>query len=99
MFASGGLNFARGGQYAAGMTKKIAISLPVSTMDRITAAVRTGKAQNVSNYIARLVEDATATETFEEMIDAWVCESGASQREIEAAEEESRREFERGALA
>ncbi len=95
---SKGLDFARGARYAAGMTRKIAISLPDSAMDRVRAAIRTGRAQNVSNYIARLIEDATATETFEEMIDSWVREGGASPREIEAALEESRRAFERVGL-
>ena len=81
------------------MTRKIAISLPDSTLDKARTAIRAGRAPNVSNYVARLIEEASATETFDEMIAAWVRESGASQQEINAAHEESRRAFERAGLA
>jgi hypothetical protein len=85
-------------RYVFGMTKKIAISLSCSTLDKARAAVRAGRAPTLSNYIARLIEDATATETFDEMIAAWVRESDASQAEIDAAEEESSKAFERAGL-
>jgi hypothetical protein len=81
------------------MTKKIAISVPCSTLDKAKAAIRAGRAPTLSNYIARLIEDASATETFDEMIAAWVRESGASKDEIAAAHEESRRAFARAGLA
>jgi hypothetical protein len=45
------------------------------------------------------VEEASATETFDEMIAAWMHESGASQEEIDAAHSESRKAFERAGLA
>jgi Arc/MetJ-type ribon-helix-helix transcriptional regulator len=80
------------------MTKKIAISLPDATLRKAKAAVKSGKAANVSNYVARLIEHASATETFEEMIADWMRESGATQAEINEAEEESREAFERAGL-
>jgi Arc/MetJ-type ribon-helix-helix transcriptional regulator len=92
------LDFIPRRRYALGMTRKIAISLPDSTLEKAKAAIRAGKAPNVSSYIARLIEGASATETFDEMIAAWVRESGASQEEINAAREESRRAFERAGL-
>ena len=81
-----------------GMTKKIAISLPDSTLGKAQAAIRAGRAANVSSYIVRLIEDASATETFDEMIATWVRYSGANQEEIDAAHEESRLAFERAGL-
>ena len=80
------------------MTKKIAISLPDGTLKKAQNAVKQKKAANVSNYIAHLIEDASASETFEEMIEIWIRESGATQEEIFAAHEESRRAFERAGL-
>jgi Arc/MetJ-type ribon-helix-helix transcriptional regulator len=92
------LDVANGLRYVLGMTKKIAISLPDSTLEKARAAIRAGRAPNVSSYMARLIEDASATETFDEMIAAWVRDSGASHEEIDAAYEESRRAFERAGL-
>jgi Arc/MetJ-type ribon-helix-helix transcriptional regulator len=80
------------------MTKKIAISLPDEILKKARMAIRQGKAPNVSNYIARLIEEASANETFEEMIAAWIRESGASEAEIRAAEDESQRAFARAGL-
>lgn len=85
--------------YAVGMTKKIAISLPDATLRKAKAAVEAGNAPNVSNYIAHLIEEASATETFEAMIAEWLEESGISPEELRAAEEESRAAFERAGLA
>jgi Arc/MetJ-type ribon-helix-helix transcriptional regulator len=84
--------------YVDGMTKKIAISLPDESLEKARTAVRQGKAPNVSNYIARLIEEASASETFEEMIAAWIRESGASEAQIRAAEDESQRAFARAGL-
>jgi Arc/MetJ-type ribon-helix-helix transcriptional regulator len=92
------LDFANDPRYVLGMTRKIAISLPDSTLEKARAAIRAGRAPNVSSYMARLIEDASATETFDEMIAAWVRESGATEEEIDAAQEESRRAFERAGL-
>jgi hypothetical protein len=81
------------------MTKKIAISLcPTKSLQKAKAAVKAGKAPNVSNYISHLIEDANAAETFGEMIEAWIRESGATEDELRAAEEESRLAFARAGL-
>lgn len=84
--------------YDPGMTKKIAISLPDESLRKARAAVKTGKAPNVSNYIAHLIEDAGADESFGEMIAGWIRESGATEAEVRAAEEESRSAFARAGL-
>jgi Arc/MetJ-type ribon-helix-helix transcriptional regulator len=81
------------------MTKKIAISLPDESVEKVRQAVRKRRAPSVSNYIARLIEEASANETFEEMIAAWIRESGATEAQIRAAEEESQRAFERAGFA
>ena len=80
------------------MTKKIAISLPDVTLDKARAAVKGRRATSLSGYIVRLIEDASASETFEQMLAEWVRESGASVAEIQAAEKESRRAFARAGL-
>ena len=79
--------------YVDGMTKKIAISLPDKSLRKARAAVKAGKAPNVSNYIAHLIEDANADETFDEMIASWLRESGATEHELRMAEDESRAAF------
>jgi Arc/MetJ-type ribon-helix-helix transcriptional regulator len=80
------------------MTRKIAISLPDATLRKARAAVKSRKVPSVSNYIARLIEDASATETFDEMIADFMRESGATPADIRAAHEESREAFERAGL-
>ncbi len=80
------------------MTRKIAISLPDVTLRKARAAVRDRRIPSVSNYIARLIDDANATETFDEMIADWVRESGATEAEIRAARDESEKAFERAGL-
>jgi hypothetical protein len=80
------------------MTRKIAISLPDGSLKKAKAAVRAGKAPNVSNYVAHLIEAASANETFNEMIAGWMRESGATAAELRAAEEESRVAFARAGL-
>jgi hypothetical protein len=60
--------------------------------------VKAGKAASASGCIAQLVEDANAQETFDELIAAWMKESGASEAELRAADEESRLAFERAGL-
>jgi Arc/MetJ-type ribon-helix-helix transcriptional regulator len=84
--------------YALGMTKKIAISLPDESLEKVKAAVSAGKAPSVSNYITHLIEDANAKESFSEMIAEWLRDSGASKQELRAAEEESRLAFDRAGL-
>ena len=80
------------------MTKKIAVSLPDESLEKARLAVRRGKAPNVSNYIARLIDEAGANEPFEQMIAELIRESGASEAQIRAAELESERAFERAGL-
>lgn len=81
------------------MTKKIAICLPDATLRMARAAVKAGKALNVSDYIAQLIEDASATETFGEMIASWLAESRTTAQQVRAAEKESRTAFARAGLA
>lgn len=85
-------------RYALSMTRKIAISLPDATLKKARAAVKARNVPSVSNYIARLIEDASAGETFDEMIAGWMRESGATQAELRAAQRESREAFERAGL-
>jgi hypothetical protein len=54
------------------MTKKIAISLPDVTLDKARTAVKRRKATSLSGYIVRLIEDASANETFDQMLAEWV---------------------------
>jgi len=84
--------------YATGMTRKIAISLPDATLGKARAAVKARAVASLSSYIGRLIEDASATETFEEMLANWVQESGATSAEIRAAQKESLEAFERAGL-
>ena len=78
--------------------RKIAISLPDGALRKAKAAVRAGKAPNMSNYVAHLIDNASADESFAELLAVWVSESGASAAELRAAEEESRLAFERAGL-
>ena len=80
------------------MTRKIAIRLPDATLGKARAAVKDRGAASLSSYIGRLIEDARAVETFEEMLAAWVQESGATSAEIRAAQKESLEAFERAGL-
>lgn len=80
------------------MTKKIAVSLPDQTLDRARTAVKRGKAPNVSNYIARLIDQESASESFEEMIEDLLRQSGATEKQIRAAERETLADFERAGL-
>lgn len=98
MPASGKATRAGKAWYALGMTKKIAISLSDATLGKARAAVKERRAATLSGYIGRLIEDASATETFAEMIADWVRESGATELEFRAAQNESREAFERAGL-
>jgi Arc/MetJ-type ribon-helix-helix transcriptional regulator len=80
------------------MTKKIAVSLPDRTLQRARTAVKHGKAPNVSNYIALLIDQESASESFEEMIADWLRESGATEKEIRSAERQAVADFERAGL-
>jgi len=80
------------------MTKKTAISLPDETLESANAAVRSGKAPNVSNYIALLIEQESAAESFEEMISDWLRESGATEKQIRAAGRGALADFARAGL-
>jgi Arc/MetJ-type ribon-helix-helix transcriptional regulator len=80
------------------MTKKIAVSLPDKTLERAKTAVKYGKAPNVSNYIASLIDKESAAESFEEKIADWLRASGATDKEIRAAERRALDDFERAGL-
>lgn len=80
------------------MTRKIAISLPDATLGKARTAVKERGAASLSSYIGRLIEDASAAETFEQMLATWVRESGATPAEIRAAEKESLEAFQRAGL-
>ena len=80
------------------MTKKIAVSLPDRTLERAKIAVKRGKAPNVSNYIASLIDQECTSESFEQMIADLVKKSGATDREIQAAERRARKDFEKAGL-
>ena len=84
--------------YAVGMTKKIAVSLPDHTLERAKTAVRRGKAPNVSNYIALLIDQESAAESFEQMIADFLRDSGATEKQIRAAERQAATDFERAGL-
>ena len=84
--------------YVHGMTKKIAVSLPDRTLERAKIAVRRGKAPNVSNYIALLIDQESTSESFEEMIADFVQKSGASDKQIQAASQKARKAFEKAGL-
>src|SRR5205823_14177073 len=84
--------------YVLGMTKKIAISLPDATVGKARAAVRAGRAANVSNYIGKLIEEASAEESFQEMSADLLRESGATPDQIAAARVEVEEDFERAGL-
>lgn len=84
--------------YVLGMTKKIAVSLPDRTLERAQTAVRRGKAPNVSNYIALLIDQESASESFDEMIADWLRESGATAGELRSVEREVLADFERAGL-
>ncbi len=84
--------------YVVGMTKKIAVSLPDQTLERAQLAVQNGKAPNVSNYIALLIDQQSASESFEAMVADWLRTSGATAKEIRAAERRALADFERAGL-
>ncbi|CAN5281399.1 hypothetical protein BH09MYX1_BH09MYX1_28190 [soil metagenome] len=83
------------------MTKKIAVSLPDATLARArraVAGVAGGKAPNLSNYVARLIDEASASESFAEMVADFLRRSGASAAQIRAAERRVIADFERAGL-
>ena len=60
--------------------------------------MKRGKAPNVSNYIALLIDQESSAESFEEMIADFVQKSGTSDKEIEAASQKVRKDFEKAGL-
>lgn len=60
-----------------GMKKaKIAISLPASLVLQVRKAVRTGRASNVSAYVAKALEEKTKLDQLAELLDVMLMESG-----------------------
>jgi hypothetical protein len=80
------------------MTKKIAVSLPDRTLARAKAVVRSGRAESVSGYIARLIDQEAEEESFQEMIDRWNREDGRSPELIRKGEAKVRADFARAGL-
>lgn len=80
------------------MTKKIAVSLPEGAWARAKSVVRSGRAASVSGYIATLIEQEAAQESFAEMIARWDREDGRSPEEIARGRAAARTDFERAGL-
>jgi Arc/MetJ-type ribon-helix-helix transcriptional regulator len=69
-------------------TEKIAISLPGALVERARKAVRSGRAQSVSAYVAAALEEKSKLDELEELLREMLAESGGplSAREREAAD-------------
>lgn len=76
-------------------TKKIAISLPEAILARAKAAVKNGKADNLSRLIAKSLDETTARESFAEMISAFRRESGLTEPEIAKGRARAKAAFDR----
>lgn len=55
---------------------KIAITLPMRAAENVRRAVRAGKAPSVSAYIAAAVEEKARKETWRELMDEMLAETG-----------------------
>ena len=69
-------------------TEKIAISLPGALVEQARKAVRKGRAQSVSAYVAAALEEKSKLDELEELLREMLAESGGplSAREREAAD-------------
>ena len=69
-------------------TQKIAISLPGALVERARKAVRKGRAQSVSAYVAAALEEKSKLDELEELLQEMLAETGGplSAREREAAD-------------
>ena len=65
-------------------TAKIAISLPPEQLARVRQAVRRGRAESVSAYIARALEQQDREESLAELVRDLVAEHGEPDRKEKA---------------
>jgi hypothetical protein len=80
------------------MTVKIAVSLPDRTLKRAKSVVKSGRAESVSGYIAKLIDQEAEEESFQAMIARWNREDGRSTEEIRSGEAAALADFERAGL-
>jgi Arc/MetJ-type ribon-helix-helix transcriptional regulator len=68
--------------------RKIAVSLPGALVERAKKAVRKGRAQSVSAYVAAALEDKSKLDDVEELLQEMLAETGGPllAREREAAD-------------
>ena len=69
-------------RYDAGMTtSKIAISLPEKQLARVQRAVRAGKADSVSGYIARVLAEQERRESLRDVMNDLIAQHGEPKKE------------------
>lgn len=73
------------------MTTKIAVSLPDELVADARTAVKEGRAESVSAYVADAMRHAGRRETLGEVVDAWELELGVPSDEARAWVEEQLR--------
>jgi Arc/MetJ-type ribon-helix-helix transcriptional regulator len=73
------------GNHTAGMTTKIAISLPEPLVEQARKAVRTGRADSVSAYIAAALEQKSKLDELAELLDEMLAETGGPLSSAERA--------------
>ena len=70
------------GRYDSGMTTaKIAITLPEEQLARVRREVRAGRADSVSGYIVRALEQQERRESLRELLDDLIRQHGKPGRE------------------
>lgn len=69
------------GRYDPGMTMKIAVSLPDSLVIEAREAVRSGRAESVSAYVAQALEEKSGRTSLAALLDQWDRELGAPDAE------------------
>ena len=69
-------------------TQKIAVSLPGALVERARKAVRKGRAESVSAYVAAALEEKSKLDELEELLQEMLAETGGplSPRERQAAD-------------
>lgn len=79
-------------EYDPGMTTKIAVSLPDELVEEARAAVRNGRAQSVSSYVAEALAEKSKRGSLATFLDELDAELGAPD---EAAKQWAARQFAR----
>jgi hypothetical protein len=78
----GGAGAPEGRWYDNGMTTtKIAITLPEEQLVRVQRAVRAGRAESVSGYITRVLEEQEREESLRALVQDLIAEHGEPTRE------------------